>query len=168
MRTRVEKRRRREGKTDYKARLKLLKSGLPRIVIRKSNKYVLVQYIKSESAQDVVIVETLSKELLKHDWPKEAKGSLKSLPACYLTGLLLGKNIKEKIKEEGVKVVLDLGLQRNIKKSRIYAVVKGLSDAGIEIKHKGEVLPDEKRIMGEQLKHKVNVEEIKKKLLGAK
>ena len=53
---RIQKRRRRQGKTDYKARLNLLKSGFPRIVVRKTNKYVAVQYIESEDAKDKVIV----------------------------------------------------------------------------------------------------------------
>ena len=165
MRRKVQKRRRREGKTDYKARLKLLESELPRIVVRKSNRYVLVQYVKSKDAQDRILLGVSSKELLKYGWPKEASGSLKSIPACYLTGLILGKEIKTKIKEEKVKTILDLGLGRNIKKSRVYAVLKGIVDSGIEIPHNKEVFPDEKRIQGMHLKHKINVEEIKKKLL---
>ena len=165
MRRKVQKRRRREGKTDYKARLKLLESELPRIVVRKSNRYVLVQYVKSEHAQDKVLLGVSSKELLKYGWLKEASGSLKSIPACYLTGLIFGKEIKARIKEEKVKTILDLGLGRNIKKSRVYAVLKGIVDSGIEIPHNKEVFPDEKRIQGMHLKHKINVEEIKKKLL---
>ena len=138
---------------------------MPRIVVRKSNRYVLVQYVKSKDAQDRILLGVSSKELLKYGWPKEASGSLKSIPACYLTGLILGKEIKTKIKEEKVKTILDLGLGRNIKKSRVYAVLKGIVDSGIEIPHNKEVFPDEKRIQGMHLKHKINVEEIKKKLL---
>ena len=163
MKRKVNKRRRREGKTDYKARLRLLRSNLPRIVIRKSNKYFVIQYVKSENAQDTVVCEVRSKELLKYGWPEQSKGSLKSIPACYLIGLILGEKIKEK--DEKGKVILDLGLQRNIQKSRVYAVLKGLVDSDIEISHKKEIFPDEKRIMGEHLKNKVDVQEIKKKLL---
>jgi len=165
MRRRVDKRRRREGKTDYKARLKLLESGLPRIVVRKSNRYVLAQYITSEDARDKILIGASSKELLKSGWPKNAQGSLKSLPACYLTGLLLGKKIKEKVKKEKVKAILDIGLMRNIKKSRIYSLLKGVVDSGVEINHKKEIFPDEKRIRGEHLKNKINFQEIKNKVL---
>jgi large subunit ribosomal protein L18 len=156
------KRRRKEGKTDYKARLNLLKSALPRIIIRKTNKYVIAQYIKSEEAQDSIIAGANSKELLKYGWEKENAGSLKSLSACYLTGLLLGKKIKSTGEN---KAILDLGLARSIKKSRIYAVLKGLTDAGIEIKHKKEIFPDDKRIRGEHLKNKIDFEKIKNKIL---
>ncbi len=130
---RIKKKRRRKGKTDYKARLNLLKSGLPRIVIRKTNRYIIAQYIESEEAQDSVIVGVISKELLKYGW--ENKGNLKSLPACYLTGLILSKKIKDKKR----KVILDIGLSRNIKKGRIYAFLKGLVDGGIEIEYEKEI-----------------------------
>jgi len=154
------KKRRRERKTDYNARLKLLKSSLPRIVIRKTNRYIIAQHVKSKKAQDSVVIGVNSKELLKYGWEKS--GNLKSIPACYLTGMLLGKKIKEK-KEN--KAVLDIGLIRNVKKGRIYAVLKGLVDSGIEIKHKEGIFPDEKRIKGEHLKNKINFDEIKNKLL---
>jgi large subunit ribosomal protein L18 len=158
------KRRRREKRTDYKARLILLKSKLPRIVIRKTNKYIITQYVKSKEAQDYVLITVNSKELLKYGWKKEKEGSLKSIPASYLTGLLLGNKIK-KIEKEKNKVILDLGLIRNIKKSRIYAVLKGLIDAGIEINYKKDVFPDGKRIKGEHLKNKIDFEKIKENIL---
>src|SRR4030042_2313254 len=138
---RTAKRRRTENKTDYKARLILLKSQMPRVVVRKTNRYILVQYVQSEEARDKVILGISSKDLLKHGWEKEKAGSLKSIPAGYLTGLLLGTKIKAR--EE---VILDLGMMRNVKKSRIYAVLNGLVDAGVKIKHKKEVFPEEKRI----------------------
>ena len=136
------KRRRKEGKTDYKARLGLLKSGKARIIARKTNRYFIGQVIISDIAQDKVIVGVNSKELLSKGWPKELEGSLKNLTDCYLTGFLLGKKLegsKESIKE----AVLDIGLQRNIKKSRIYAFLKGLIDSGLEIPHNKEALPSE-------------------------
>lgn len=160
---RVNKRRRRQGKTDYKARLSLLTGKLPRVVVRKSNRYLTASYVTSEDAQDRVVTRASSKDLLKHGWPKENSGSLKSLPACYLTGILLAKKIKEKVKG---KMILDAGLYRNTKNSRIYAALKGLVDGGLEVKHSKECLPDEKRIFGEHLKNKVNTKEIKEKILG--
>lgn len=160
------KRRRRERKTDYKARLNLLKSSLPRVVIRKTNRYTIAQYVKSEGAQDKVVIGISSKELLDYGWEKGSVGSLKSLPACYLTGLLLGKKIKDLEKSEKVEAILDMGLARNIKKSRIYAVLKGLIDSGMEIKHKEDIFPDEERIKGEHLKKKIDFEKIKNKVIG--
>lgn len=157
------KRRRREGKTDYKARLMLLKSPLPRIVVRKTNRYIIAQYVKSKEAQDYVVAGANSKELLKHGWDKKNAGSLKSLTACYLTGLLLGKKIKKL--EKNCKAITDIGLARNIRKSRIFAVLKGIIDSGIEIKHKKEIFPEEERIKGKHLKNKINFEEIKGEVL---
>lgn len=68
--TRTIKNRRRKGKTNYKARFKLLKSPLPRIIIRKTNRYINAQYAKSEQAQDFVIAAASSKELLGYGWKK--------------------------------------------------------------------------------------------------
>ena len=90
------KRRKQEKKTDYKARLNMLKSGKGRIVFRKTKRYIIGQYIKSEEAKDSVIIGLTSKELLKYGWPASLEGSLKSLPACYLAGFLLGKKILDK------------------------------------------------------------------------
>jgi large subunit ribosomal protein L18 len=158
MRT-IRKRRRTEGKTDYKARLNLLKSGKPRIIVRKTNKYIIGQFIKINEARDSVSVGIISKDLLDFGWPKEAVGSLKSLPAAYLTGLLLGKRVIEK--EGKTKAVFDIGLLRNVKKSRIYAFLKGVMDSGLEIAGKKESLPDENRINGRHLKKQIPFEKIK-------
>jgi large subunit ribosomal protein L18 len=147
------KRRRKEGKTDYQARLIMLKGERPRVIFRKTNKYVIGQYVKSEEAQDKVIVGVSSKQLEDYGWPKEAKGSLKSLPASYLTGLLLGKKIISK-KEKG-EAIFDIGLLRNIPKSRVYAFLKGVIDSGINLKCNEKIFPDEKRIKGEHLKNSI-------------
>ena len=49
------RKRRLEAKTDYKARLELLKSGKPRLVIRKTSRYIIAQLVLSENAQDKVL-----------------------------------------------------------------------------------------------------------------
>jgi len=134
--------RRHEGKTDYKARLNLLKSGKPRLVVRKTNRYVIAQIVESDVAQDKVIVGITSKALLAKGWPENLKGSLKCLPAAYLTGLLLGNLAKSKIKE----LVLDIGMHRNIQKSRVYAVVKGVIEAGIHVPHDIAALPSDEQL----------------------
>ena len=142
------RRRRLEAKTDYKARLALLKSAKPRIVIRKTNHYIIIQIVKSEIAQDKVLVGNTSKILLSKGLPPEFSGSLKSLGASYLTGFLIGKQaIKLRINE----AILDVGMNRNIKNSRIYAAWKGAVDAGLKSPHNEKVLPPMESIKSEKI-----------------
>jgi large subunit ribosomal protein L18 len=143
----IRKKRRIENKTNYKKRLALLKSNSLRLVVRKTNKYIIIQIIESKNAQDSVKFVATTKELLKHGWPKDNEGSLKSLSACYLAGYLLGK--KAKLKQE---VILDTGLIPSTKGSRIYAVVKGISDSGIKINFDKKIIPSEDRIEGKHMK----------------
>ena len=146
----TQRKRRMQKKTDYSARIGMLKSGIPRIVARKTNKYIILQYVKSDEAKDSVLIGVTSKNLLKHGWPEKLKGSLKSISAAYLTGLLMGKKIIEK--EKNSKTIFDIGLQRNISGGRLYAVLNGLVDSGLEISHDKKVFPSEERIKGKHLK----------------
>ncbi len=155
----VLKRRRREFKTDYLKRLKLLKSEKPRLVFRKTNKYLEAQYVLSEDAQDKVLFGITSKELLKYGMPKEA--SLKSIPSSYLFGILFGKFIKKKKLK---KPILDFGMLRILHKSKIYGFLKGLLDSGIEIKCEEKFFPETERISGKDLKIKIPFEKIKKEV----
>ncbi len=136
------KKRRRHCKTNYHKRLILLKGEVPRLVVRKSNRYIVLQIVESGKAQDKILYSVNTRELLKKGWPESKKGSLKSLSAAYLGGLLLSK------KAEGLKgkVILDSGLIPSTKGSRVYAAVKGLSDSGIEINYDEKVMPSEERI----------------------
>ena len=138
-------RRRREGKTDYHRRKKLILSGLPRLVARKTNKHIIAQIVEASVEGDKVIVSAHSDELRKkYGW----LGSLKNLPAAYLTGFICGCRALEK----GVKeAVLDIGLQAPSKGARVFAVLKGCLDAGVEIPHGEEVLPGEDRIKGQHI-----------------
>src|SRR5437773_7561 len=115
------KRRRLEAKTDYGTRLTLIRSGKPRFVLRKTNRYIVAQLVVSKAAQDTVVLTVSSKDLLEKGWPKDKEGSLKSLPAAYLAGYMFGNLAKKEAKE----AILDLGMQRNVKKSRLYAALKG-------------------------------------------
>lgn len=142
---RTMKRRRRENRTDYKARRILLSSGTSRIVVRRTNKYFILQAVESDEAQDRILVTVTSKELLKNGWDVKMSGSLKSIPAGYLTGILMAKKLKKG------KFIMDLGMARTIAKSRIFAVVKGLVDGGLDISANKKVFPDENRLMGEHL-----------------
>ena len=138
-------RRRREGKTNYHRRKKLLISGLPRLVARKTNKHIIAQIVEASIEGDRVLASAHSSELRKKfGW----LGSLKNLPAAYLTGLLCGyRALKRNVK----KAILDIGLQTPSKGARVFAVMKGCIDAGIEIPHGEEILPSEERIKGQHI-----------------
>lgn len=136
----VKFRRRREGKTDYKKRLALLRSEQPRFVVRLSNKYVICQFIKYETAGDKTLVSVSSKKLVDFGW----KHSGKNLVGAYLSGYLAGKlAIKKKVN----KAVFDIGLQSS-KNSKVFAALKGAIDAGVEIPHGESRLPAEERLGG--------------------
>ena len=155
----VQFRRIREKKTDYKARRALLESSLPRVVIRKTNRHIIAQIVTSREAQDSVVCSANSNELLEYGYAS----SLKNITAAYLTGFLIGlKAKKQKIK----KAIIDIGFQRSTKGSKLYAASKGCIDAGMEIPHSAEIFPSEGRIKGEHLKKKVDLEKIKKSIMG--
>lgn len=138
-------RRRREGKTDYKARKALLLSGKPRLVTRGSLKHMIAQIVIAKPSGDEVIVSAHSRELAKNYGWKAPRGNL---PAAYLTGLLCGLKAKAK----GVKeVILDIGLHSPSKGARVFAVLKGALDAGVNVPHSDEKFPEEKRTQGEQI-----------------
>lgn len=144
------KKRRREKKTNYLKRKRLLESGKARIVIRKTNKYIIIQYIVSKVAQDKVKYMISSKELIKYGWPKEKSGSLKNLSASYLTGLLFAKKIKDEDKK--ANVIFDTGLIKTTSGSRIYAALTGIVEGGVKIKHSAKVLIDEKKLVNDKTK----------------
>ncbi len=150
---RTVKRRRRENRTDYKLRTNLLKSGIPRIVVRRTNRYFVVQAVESNEAQDKVIASVTSRELLKKGWDVKKGGSLKSIPAGYLTGILLAKKIGKG------KFIVDLGMARTLSGSRVFAVVKGLIEGGLDISADEKVFPSEERLAGNE-----DVKEIVKKV----
>lgn len=156
----IGKKRRIENKTNYRKRKRLLEGEKPRIVIRKSNRYITIQYIESKIAQDKIKYGITSKELLEYGWEKSAEGRLKSLPASYLTGLLFGKRNLGKINE----AVLDTGLIRSTRGSKIYAAAKGLIDSGIKIKCDAKMFPDEKRIINKNVQG--FFDNVKNKIIG--
>lgn len=182
----IEYRRKREGRTNYRKRLKLLASNKLRLVIRTPLKNTLAQLIEYDVDGDKVILSASSMELKKkYDW----KFSKSNIPAAYLTGLLLGrKAVNKNIKN----AILDIGLNKSIKGSRIYALLRGALDAGLEIPHSKETLPNDSAIKGENIvkyfnlnkndfifsKYKKNnlniselpkiIEELKKKILEGK
>jgi large subunit ribosomal protein L18 len=148
-------RRRREGRTDYKQRLSLLKSGEARIVIRRSANGVTCQIVKHDKKGDKTLITVGSKELKKAGW----KAHTGNTPAAYLTGLLCAVDAKKK---KISSAVLDLGLHTSTKGSRIYAALKGAVDGGLKVPHSADVIPDERRISG------AHVAEYAKKLKSEK
>jgi len=138
-------RRRREGKTDYRARKALLLSGKPRLVVRGSLKNMTAQIIVAKPQGDEVAVSAHSRELTKNYGWKAPQGNL---PAAYLTGLLCGLKAKAK----GVKEsVLDIGLHSPTKGARVFATLRGVLDAGLDVPHSGERLPSDERIEGQHI-----------------
>ncbi len=115
-------RRRRESRTNYKKRLALLKSRETRLVIRRSNKYILFQFVSATESGDRTILTLNSNQLTKFGW----KHSCKNLPAAHLAGLLAGKLAKD---EKVNKAIADFGLQSITKGSALFAALKGVVDA---------------------------------------
>ncbi len=134
-------RRRREGKTDYRQRLTLLRSGKVRAVVRKSLSGTIVQIAEYTETGDRILTQASYSDLKKLGWGH----SLKDTSASYLVGLLAGVRAKKLDLQEAV---LDIGLQEPKKGTRVFAALKGLLDAGLEVPHGDEVIPSVERIEG--------------------
>ena len=163
---RTEKKRRIEKRTDYKLRFGLLKSGKARIVIRRSNKYFTIQVVESSESKDKILFGITSKDLIKSGWDAKLSGSLKSLPAGYLTGLLFANKLKEK--KFNKELIVDLGMRRTIDGNRSYSVIKGLVDGGLKLNVNEKIFPPEGRLNGEHLKPEVKemISQVRSKLGG--
>ena len=149
----VKTRRHREGRTDYRRRLGLLRSKKIRLVIRRSLKQIRIQFI---------LLTIQSNELKKnHNW----KYPVGSIPAAYLTGLIAGK----KAQEAGIDTcILDIGRQRSTKGSNLYAAMKGVIDTGITCPHNEDMIPANERLMGQHIKAEMatNIEKLKNQIIG--
>jgi len=154
--------RRREGKTNYRKRLALLKFGKPRVVIRKSNKYITLQLVEFDlkNFREITRFSFISKKLENFGW-NYAKNNL---PASYLSGLAFGLICKKNGISEGV---LDLGLNRVTKGNRIFSALLGCIDAGLKIPHSEKNLPPEERVKGAHISQEVvkKFEEVKQKII---
>jgi len=138
-------RRRRNGRTNYYYRRRLILSNNLRFVVRTSLKNVLIQVCKAELIGDKILSATHSSELIKNfNW----RGGTGNLPSAYLTGLLAGKKALQKGITHGV---LDIGVASAIRGNRLFAALKGLVDAGIDIPHNEKIYPPEDRIRGEHI-----------------
>jgi large subunit ribosomal protein L5e len=175
----VKYRRRREGKTDFRARRQMVlqdktKYGAPkyRLVVRLTNKDVIAQIVHAEVAGDKVLMAAYSHELpafgLSH--------GLTNYAAAYATGLLLARRTLTKLKiadkfegnkttgdfvevrdkkdDEGegrfpFRAILDVGLARTTTGAKIFGVMKGVVDGGVAVPHKPNRFPGFNKAKGE-------------------
>jgi len=136
--------RKREGRTYYKKRLRMLSSGRFRFVIRKSLRNFQASVIEYNPKGDKVLFTVNTKTLEKFGW----KGDAGNLPSAYLVGMVAGK----KAIDSGIKeAILDLGFNNSTAGSRLYAALAGAVEAGLKIPYNPEVLPRKDRISGEHI-----------------
>jgi large subunit ribosomal protein L5e len=186
----VKYRRRREGKTDYYARKRLTtqaknKYNAPkyRLVVRFTNKDIIVQIAYARLQGDFILCAAHSKELPRYG----INHGLTNWTAAYATGLLCARRALTKLgladKYQGIaepegqfaitevldeedaprpfKAFLDVGLKRTSTGSRVFAAMKGASDGGIFIPH------SEKRFPGYDPESKeLDAEVLKKYIFG--
>jgi len=145
----VRHRRRRTGRTDYKKRLRLLLSNKPRVIVRRQCGQMTLQLAEFKPEGDSISVTVRSSHLKKYGW----KYNLKNMPSSYLTGLLFGKLAQKKLKTKQGEIcaVPDIGLHANIKGSKIYAAIKGVRDAGLNVPCSDEVVPNADRLKGQHI-----------------
>jgi len=131
--------------------------------VRASNKNTSVQITAFDAKGDKVLSSAVSNELKKIGWEVPTS----NVPAAYLTGYLAGKRAIRKGIE---KAVLDIGLHVPTKGSRIFASLKGLLDAGLQIPCGEEILPSDERIRGEHISEDVvkAFEKVKSKMEDGK
>ena len=163
--------RRRAGKTDYYARKRLItqaknKYNAPkyRLVVRFTNRDIVIQIVTSEITGDKVFCAAYSHELKRYG----IKHGLTNWAAAYSTGLLIARRALKKLgldesfsgieeadgeyklteaaevdgeERRPFKCYLDVGLARTSTGARIFGAMKGASDGGILIPHSENRFP---------------------------
>jgi large subunit ribosomal protein L5e len=165
----VKFKRRRQCKTDYYARQRLItqdknkyKTPKYRFVVRITNKDIICQIFSSDLTHDVCLASAYSHELKRYGITL----GLTNYAAAYATGLLLARRVNKKfgleyqgqtdvdgedynVTPEGekkpFKALLDVGLARTTTGARIFGALKGACDGGIDIPHKDRRFPGSKR-----------------------
>jgi len=140
----VRMRRRREGVTNYHQRLRLLKSGEPRLVARISNKHARAQLVTIGADGDRTLASAHSADLADFGW----EAPTGNLPAAYLTGYLVGRRA---VTADLESAVLDIGLHTSTPGAKVFAVQEGAIDAGLDSPHNESVFPDWERTRGEHI-----------------
>jgi len=164
----VKYKRRREGKTDYYARKRLIiqdknKYNTPkyRLVVRFSNRNVTTQIAYARIEGDVVIAAAYSHELPKYG----VKVGLANYAAAYATGLLLARRLLKKLKLDSIyagtkeatgaeyyvenvdgqpgafQCFLDVGLRRTTTGAKLFGALKGAADGGLNVPHSVKRFP---------------------------
>lgn len=164
----VKFKRRREGKTDYYARKRLIiqeknKYNTPkyRLVARFSNRNVTTQIVYARIEGDVVLAAAYSHELPRYG----IKVGLANYAAAYATGLLLARRLLKKLKLDAIytgakeangavfnvedvdgqpgafTAYLDVGLRRTTTGAKVFGALKGAVDGGINIPHSEKRFP---------------------------
>ena len=129
-------------KTNYHKRSSLLLSKKRFITIKVTNQNILTQLLEPSITGDKVMTSAHSTNLPKLGW----KGSLNSLPACYLTGLLLGKKAVFKGIDNAI-----LYTGKDTFTERTSACLKGIIDGGITIPSSEDSFPSTERLSGEHI-----------------
>jgi large subunit ribosomal protein L18 len=138
----------RQHKTNYRKRSGILIGRRPFIITKISGQNISAQALKPTLTGDIVIASAHSRELIRHGW----KGSMNSMPACYLTGLLLGK---KSIQKGATNAVLYTG--NNPFTTKVAACLKGIVDSGINIPVSKESLPGDDRVSGKHIANYANL-----------
>jgi len=137
-------RRRREGKTDYYKRSSLVVAKKPRMVVRKTNRHIIVQMVTAELKGDLTLSAAHSGELAQYGYT----GSASNTCAAFLTGMLFAVRALN-AGHEGA--ILDIGLNRATPGARVFAALKGAVSAGLDVPHGEEILPDDARVRGSHI-----------------
>ncbi len=147
MRTPKNFRRKKHGQTDYYKRLKLVKSGVPRLVVRPSGKGMSAQIIEYERSGDRILKTVTDRSLKGKGY--DFRGN--SISISYLVGYTLAAECRDLGLEE---VILDTGRRNMVRGGRISAVLMGFVEGGGHVPHDPSIFPTEERIMGHHLKNK--------------
>jgi len=138
MKYRMIKKRRRAAVTDYRKRVALLMGGMPRIVIRRSNRNITMQIVNFQPDGDRILAGINSNELRRYDWPSRS-----NTPTAYLTGLALAQKAKKLNLGE---TVVDIGIYKPGKTSVVFAAARGAVDGGLKVRNSIEF--DANRLKG--------------------
>ncbi len=151
-------RRRRDSITNYRKRLALLKGDKTRLVVRKTNRHIIIELVDYKVDGDKVLTTVNSKDLEKLGWVSHS-----NLPTAYLAGLMMAKKAKElKFSKE---VLLDMGLYKPMKNGVIFAAAEGCIDGGLKVI--GSFKVDKERISGKHIADYIKEDPSKEKLFSS-
>lgn len=151
-------RRRRDSITNYRKRLGLLKGDKTRLVVRKTNRHVIIELVDYKVDGDKVLTTVNSKELEKLGWVSHS-----NLPTAYLAGVLMAKKAKELGFSK--EVLLDMGLYKPMKNGVIFAAAEGCIEGGLKVI--GSFKVDKDRISGKHIADYVKEDASKEKLFSS-